>query len=70
MNEYKLSYYTVITDILDEEDPDGKRIIFSTRTGKALIIKDKTYQDINNSIFDNLKPYGTIQAYRNAIIST
>ncbi|WET48133.1 radical SAM protein [Chryseobacterium indologenes] len=54
MNKFKLSYYSVITDIIDENDIDQKRIIYSTRTGKALLIKNKTYNDISNGIYDNL----------------
>lgn len=54
MNKFKLSYYSVITDIIDEGDIEKKRIIYSTRTGKALLIKDETYSNIFSNQFEKL----------------
>jgi uncharacterized protein len=56
---YKLSYYTVITDAVNEK---GHRIIFCTRTGKSLTIpqicldyiQEGLIDEIPKSIFDKL----------------
>lgn len=54
MTKFKLSNYTVTTDILDEEAKVPKRIIYSTLTGQAVTISDEIYQDLKNSNFDKI----------------
>lgn len=47
----KLSYYTIITDPLNST---GDRVIFSTRTSQALIIKDNVYDALISDRVDML----------------
>jgi uncharacterized protein len=54
MKKFKLSYYSVITDIINEEELEPKRIIYSTRSSKVLTIKDKTYGHIINGELEKL----------------
>lgn len=44
MSRYKLSYYLVVTDVLDESAAVPNRMIYATRSGKALVIKESIYQ--------------------------
>ncbi|SDH46487.1 uncharacterized protein SAMN05421827_12548 [Pedobacter terrae] len=46
MTNFKLSYYNVTTDIINPGDTSEKRIIFSTRTAKAMTLLDSSYQKI------------------------
>lgn len=52
--EHKLSYYTVFTDPLDENNENSDRILFATRTGQASIISDSTYRAIKENKWDNI----------------
>ncbi len=51
MSKFKLSYYTIITDLLDETAENPKRIIYSTRSGRALTISDAIVQKVQNNDF-------------------
>lgn len=43
------------TDVLNEQDQEAKRIIYSTRTGSAVLIKDETLQALQNAQFYNIQ---------------
>lgn len=46
---YKLSYYSIVSEPLDTS---AKRIIYSTRTGKMLVVSDYCYQCLSNDSID------------------
>ena len=54
MSSYKLSYYLVVTDVLDEGAPTPNRMIYATRSGKALVIRDQIYQLLVEEKFDQI----------------
>jgi uncharacterized protein len=54
MKAYKLSYYLVVTDLLDEASDTPNRMVYATRSGKALIIKDNIYQLLVAGDFDKV----------------
>lgn len=54
MNGYKLSYYLVVTDILDEASENPNRMLYATRSGQAMVIKDNIYQLLLNGAFHQL----------------
>jgi len=49
--DYKLSHYTIITDPLNAEQD---RVIFSTRTSQARIVKNHIYEAVLNSVGSEL----------------
>lgn len=51
--EQKLSYYTIITDPLNSRED---RVIFSTRTAEASIIKKSIFDALSEGRFDDLGP--------------
>lgn len=54
MQKFKLSFYTVITDILDEEATQPQRILYATRTGRSVLVYDQSLQHIQQNRFDLL----------------
>ncbi|MFT5647412.1 MAG: hypothetical protein ACI976_002102 [Aureispira sp.] len=54
MKGYKLSYYLVVTDIIDEASATPNRMVYATRSGKALVIKDSIYQLLQANEFDKV----------------
>lgn len=54
MSDYKLSYYTIITDVVNENSPDPKRILYSTRTGLAITIKDEILEKVKQEKFESI----------------
>jgi uncharacterized protein len=54
MNGYKLSYYLIVTDVIDEASESPNRMVYATRSGKALVIKDSIYQLLQNNEFDKI----------------
>lgn len=54
MKNYKLSYYLVITDVLDPESPTPNRMLYATRSGKAMVIKDSIYQLLEANNFKDI----------------
>jgi len=51
MSNFKLSYYSIFTDPLNSKQD---RVLYCTRTGQALVIKDQIYQTINAGDFEIL----------------
>lgn len=49
---YKLSYYTIVTDVVDV--PNDRKILYATRTGTPILIRSKFLEDINAGNFDDL----------------
>lgn len=54
MSKFKLSNYTVITEFLENDTSEKSRIIYSTRTAKALIIADSIIQKLLNNDFNSI----------------
>lgn len=54
MSQFKFSYYTVITDILDDTVKNPKRILFATRTGIAVVLGDSIIQQLQKNNFDTI----------------
>lgn len=54
MNKYKLSSYTVITDVINEDEINTRQIIYSTRSGRAAVISSKIIKSINNNQFEEI----------------
>lgn len=54
MSKFKLSYYTIITDVLDESIQNPIRIIYSTLSGQAITISDSIVQNLINEKFENI----------------
>jgi uncharacterized protein len=52
--KYTQSFYTIITDIIDETSENPERILFATRTGTSVKIKDTIYQKIVSQDFSNI----------------
>ncbi|MCS0583574.1 SPASM domain-containing protein [Massilia pinisoli] len=53
--QYQLSRYVVLTDLIDEnESSDPSRLLYSTRTGKTITIKDRILQAISRGDFSQL----------------
>ncbi|WCL82739.1 radical SAM protein [Saprospira sp. CCB-QB6] len=46
MSYYKISKYLVVTDVLETASEAPLRIIYATRTGKAISIKEEIYQHL------------------------
>jgi uncharacterized protein len=54
--QYQLSRYIVLTDLIDEESSsDPSRLLYSTRTGKTITIKDRVLQAISSGDFSQLE---------------
>lgn len=54
--EYKTSFYLIKTGILDETDATPKRLIYATRTGSVLLIKDVYFDYLERNELDQLPP--------------
>lgn len=52
--EYKISKYLIFSDILDDTQED-KKIAYSTRTGKAVLLSDYVYDMIHKFKFSELE---------------
>ncbi|MBL7729418.1 MAG: SPASM domain-containing protein [Dinghuibacter sp.] len=52
MSRFKLSVYTVITDILSDNLAEQRRILYSTRTGMAVVLADEVIGQLQNGEFD------------------
>lgn len=54
-DEYKLSHYIVVTDIIDDPTLDSdKRVLLATRTAKVLIVRDWIFQKISQESWDEI----------------
>ncbi|AKD04287.1 radical SAM protein [Pontibacter korlensis] len=53
---YKLSYYTIITEPINQDAEQLKRIIYSSRTGTATVIEQQTLEYIQQGAFDAVNP--------------
>lgn len=51
---FKLSFYHVVTPILEELGSPPSRIIYSSRTGRSLTITDLLYQKLCNAQFEDI----------------
>lgn len=51
-NRYKLSSYVVVTDLIDAASPDPWRIVYATRTGRTLRLKDRVYRHLAAGNFE------------------
>lgn len=54
MENYKLSNYTVITDIINENELVPKQIIYSTRSGRAAVVNSSVIRNIQSCSFDGI----------------
>jgi uncharacterized protein len=54
-NKYKLSAYVVVTDLIDADNASPSRILYATRTGKSVTIKDKVYRHLKAGEFDQIR---------------
>jgi len=54
MFNFKLSYYTVVTDCINEESNNPKRIIYSTRSGKSIVISERILHKITENDFTDI----------------
>jgi uncharacterized protein len=54
MQDFKLSFYTVITDILDEDATKPQRILYATRTGRAVVLYDEVLENIKSGNYDQI----------------
>lgn len=46
-NKYKLSTYVIVTDLIDEGmSPDPSRILYATRSGRSITLKDRVYRHL------------------------
>lgn len=61
MSKFKLSHYTIITDILDENVKIPKRIIFSALSGQALTISDIIVQQLLLGNFNDISKKTLLQ---------
>jgi len=52
---YKLSKYTVFTDVLDETDSEQKRILFASRTGISFLINSDLFKKLQEAEFGKIK---------------
>jgi uncharacterized protein len=51
-NQYKLSAYLVATDLIDARtSPDPSRLLYATRTGKSILLKDRVYRHLQSGDF-------------------
>lgn len=54
MNLFKFSEYSVITDYINEDESNLKRIIYSTRSGRVLVVSDKILQQIQAADYESV----------------
>jgi uncharacterized protein len=55
-NQYKLSTYLVISDLIDADNSsDPSRLMFATRTGRSIKVKDHVYADLVAGEFSKIK---------------
>jgi uncharacterized protein len=54
MNLFKFSEYTVITDIINDDETNPKRIIYSTRSGRVLVMTDEVLKQIQAADYANV----------------
>jgi uncharacterized protein len=62
MQDFKLSYYTIFTEVLDETAANKQRILYATRTGQAVILfeeqislmKANDFSLLPTAVFENL----------------
>lgn len=59
MNNFRLSHYLVVSDIIDEEEANPKRLLYSTRSNMTLKMSDTLIQKLQNQEFDNV-PFTTL----------
>jgi uncharacterized protein len=52
-NRYKLSAYLVVTDLIDAA-AEPSRILFATRTGRSVTLKDRVYRHLVDGQFDQI----------------
>jgi uncharacterized protein len=61
-NQYKLSMYLVATDLIDARtSPDPSRILYATRTGKSILLKDRVYRHLQAGDFAQISEATLIQ---------
>jgi uncharacterized protein len=54
METYKLSYYTILSDVLDEDAPKPQRIIYASRTGRAAILFEDQLEKMKANNFSQV----------------
>lgn len=54
MKNYRLSAYTVVTDMINEDESNPRHIIYSTRSGRAAVISGKIIDAINMKRFEDI----------------
>lgn len=52
MENFKLSFYSVLTDVIDINANDPKRLLYSTRTGREIVVSDSIVQLLLNEQFE------------------
>lgn len=51
MNHFKLSFYNVITDIINPEEETPNQILYSTRSGTSVVVKSKIIDALQSGNF-------------------
>lgn len=55
--KYKQSHYNIFTDSLSEEENDSvKRVLFATRTAKAMVITNRLYDKLQREAWSEIAP--------------
>lgn len=55
MFDFKQSYYTVVSGCINEGSPNPKKVIYSTRSGKCLVITEKILSQISEGKFQDIQ---------------
>src|SRR5690625_1815443 len=55
MKNYKFSFYNIVTPVIEELNEEPTRILFSSRSGKSMLINDKIYQKVIQKDFSELQ---------------
>lgn len=52
--KYRLSGYTVVTDVINEGEPNPRQIIYSTRSGRAAVVHSSLLNNIREGKFNEI----------------
>lgn len=66
--KYKTSKYLIYSDILDDSKRETQRIIYSTRSGDAIVVPDRICKDIKINNYEILPPSILQQLFRSEIL--
>lgn len=66
--KYKLSYYVIPSEILDDTAAIQQRIVFSSRSGISLLLNDNLYADLKKNDFSNIPTELLDQLFRHEFI--